>query len=170
MKRIVSALMTCFLFLMQVPSLFAQDAEGKSIDEIINSGFQPVTDFLNTIIFFTVPVGDKDVPFVLIWLIVGAIFFTIYMKFVNIAGFKHALDVVRGKYDDPNDSGEVSHFQALTAALSGTVGVGNIAGVAIAVSLGGPGATFLDDCCRFIWYVFQICGMYIRCKISKCIR
>ena len=68
--------------------------------------------------------------------------FTVYMGFINITAFKHALDVVRGKYDDPDDQGEVSHFQALTAALSGTVGVGNIAGVAFAVALGGPGATF----------------------------
>jgi AGCS family alanine or glycine:cation symporter len=83
-----------------------------------------------------------EVPFVLIWLILGALIFTIYMGFINITGFKHALDVVRGKYDDPDDEGEVSHFQALTAALSGTVGVGNIAGVAFAVALGGPGATF----------------------------
>ncbi|MDA0912364.1 MAG: alanine/glycine:cation symporter family protein [Bacteroidetes bacterium] len=82
------------------------------------------------------------IPFVLIWLLLGAIFFTFYFKFINIRGFKHALDVVRGKFDNPNHAGEVSHFQALTAALSGTVGVGNIAGVAFAVSLGGPGATF----------------------------
>ena len=65
-----------------------------------------------------------------------------YNRFVNLTAFRHALDVVRGKFDDPNHKGEVSHFQALTAALSGTVGVGNIAGVAVAVSLGGPGATF----------------------------
>lgn len=96
------------------------------------------------------PVGSKfrilhkniEIPFVLIWLVVGALFFTFFFRFVNIRGFKHALDVVRGKFDDPDDSGEVSHFQALTAALSGTVGIGNIAGVAVAVSLGGAGATF----------------------------
>lgn len=82
------------------------------------------------------------IPFVLIWLVIGALFFTVFFRFVNIRGFKHALDVVRGRFDDPNDSGEVSHFQALTAALSGTVGIGNIAGVAVAVSLGGAGATF----------------------------
>ncbi len=82
------------------------------------------------------------VPFVLIWLVIGAIFFTLYNGFVNLWGFRHALDVVRGKYDDPSDPGEVSHFQALATALSGTVGVGNIAGVALAISLGGPGATF----------------------------
>ena len=64
------------------------------------------------------------------------------MGFVNVKGFKHAIMLVKGDYDDPNNKGEVSHFQALTTALSGTVGLGNIAGVAIAISLGGPGATF----------------------------
>ena len=104
---------------------------------------EPVTNAIMSIIFFTVPIGGgKQVPFVLIWLLLGALVFTVYNRFVNITAFRHALDVVRGKYDDPNHKGEVSHFQALTAALSGTVGVGNIAGVAIAVSLGGPGATF----------------------------
>jgi len=84
----------------------------------------------------------KGIPFVLIWLLVGAVVFTFYMGFVNIRAVPHAIAVVRGKYDDPEHAGEVSHFQALTAALSGTVGVGNIAGVALAISAGGPGATF----------------------------
>lgn len=84
----------------------------------------------------------QGIPFVLPWLIFGAFIFTFYMGFINITGFRHALEVVRGKYDDPSHSGEVTHFQALTAALSGTVGVGNIAGVALAISAGGPGATF----------------------------
>jgi AGCS family alanine or glycine:cation symporter len=103
---------------------------------------EPVTSAVMKVIFFTVSFGEVTVPFVLIWLLFGAIFFTVFFKFLNVRGFKHALDVVRGKYDDPDHAGEVSHFQALTAALSGTVGVGNIAGVAVAVSLGGPGATF----------------------------
>ena len=80
-------------------------------------------------------------PLVIIMLLTAAIIFTIYFRFVQFRRFKLAIDTVRGKYSDPNDEGEVSHFQALTAALSGTVGLGNIAGVAIAVSIGGPGAT-----------------------------
>jgi len=83
-----------------------------------------------------------QIPFILAWLIVGAVFFTLVFRFVNIRLFKLAIDVVRGKHDDPDEPGEVSHFQALSAALSGTVGLGNIAGVAIAISIGGPGATF----------------------------
>ena len=102
-----------------------------------------VLDAIFDAVFFTInfPVIGEH-PFVLIWLVIGALFFTIYNGFVNFWGFKHALDVVRGKYDDPSDPGEVSHFQALATALSGTVGVGNIAGVALAISLGGAGATF----------------------------
>jgi AGCS family alanine or glycine:cation symporter len=88
-----------------------------------------------------VPLTTK-VPLVVTWLIFGAVFFTLFMKFINFKGFKHSIDLVRGVYDDPDEPGEVTHFQALTTALSATVGLGNIAGVAIAVSLGGPGATF----------------------------
>ncbi len=91
------------------------------------------------------PNGDvqkKGIPFIVIWLVLGAIFFTIKMGFINFRGVRHAFDLVRGKFEDPNDKGEVSHFQALTTALSATVGLGNIAGVAIAIVVGGPGATF----------------------------
>ncbi len=83
-----------------------------------------------------------EVPIVVIWLILGGLVFTVAFRFINIRKFKLSLDIVRGKYSDPNESGEVSHFQALTAALSATVGLGNIAGVAIAISIGGPGAMF----------------------------
>lgn len=87
--------------------------------------------------------NSQKIPLIVVWLVLGAIFFTIRMKFINFSGAIHAVQLVRGKYDNPNEeSGEVSHFQALVTALSGTVGLGNIAGVAIAVSLGGPGATF----------------------------
>ncbi len=93
----------------------------------------------------THPNGDpvkKNIPFIVIWLVLGAIFFTLKMRFINFRGFRHALSLVGGKYEDPSDRGEVSHFQALTTALSATVGLGNIAGVAIAIVIGGAGATF----------------------------
>jgi len=83
-----------------------------------------------------------SVPFVVVWLLSGATFFTITMKFINIRGFRHAIQLTRGDFDNPDETGEVSHFQALASALSATVGLGNIAGVAIAVGTGGPGATF----------------------------
>ncbi|MFH1265414.1 MAG: alanine/glycine:cation symporter family protein [Planctomycetota bacterium] len=85
--------------------------------------------------------GTK-VPLVVFWLFAGAVFFTVRMNFINIRGFWHAIRVTRGDYDNPDHAGEVTHFQALASALSATVGLGNIAGVAIAVATGGPGATF----------------------------
>ncbi len=84
----------------------------------------------------------SDVPLIVVWLVLGALFFTFRMGFINVRGIKHAFQLIRGQFDRPEDKGEVSHFQALVTALSGTVGLGNIAGVAIAVSLGGAGATF----------------------------
>ncbi|MFB9056778.1 amino acid carrier protein [Mariniflexile ostreae] len=91
------------------------------------------------------PNGDiktNTIPFIVIWLILGSIFFTLRLKFVNIRGFRHSLDLARGKYDDPNAPGTITHFQAMATAVSATVGLGNIAGVAVAISLGGAGATF----------------------------
>ncbi|KAB2809735.1 amino acid carrier protein [Phaeocystidibacter luteus] len=91
------------------------------------------------------PNGDirkNSIPFIVIWLIMGALFFTIRMRFINIRGFKHAIDLARGRFDEPNAPGEVTHFQALATAVSATVGLGNIAGVAVAISVGGAGATF----------------------------
>ena len=107
--------------------------------------FKPIVDNIAKVIFFDMSkiIGqNKEVPFIVIWLILGALFFTFKMNFINLRGFNHAISLVKGDYHDPNNKGEVSHFQALTTALSGTVGLGNIAGVAIAISLGGPGATF----------------------------
>ena len=107
--------------------------------------FKPIVDNIAKVIFYDVSRlfgQNKEVPFIVIWLIFGALFFTFKMNFINLRGFSHAISLVKGDYHDPNNKGEVSHFQALTTALSGTVGLGNIAGVAIAISLGGPGATF----------------------------
>lgn len=92
----------------------------------------------------TYPNGElqkKFIPFIVVWLVLGAIFFTLKLGFINFRGFKHAIQLAKGKYDDPNAPGEVTHFQALATAVSGTVGLGNIAGVAVAVSIGGAGST-----------------------------
>jgi AGCS family alanine or glycine:cation symporter len=86
--------------------------------------------------------GEIELPLVVMWLVLGAIFFTIRFRFVNLRAFRHSLDCVRGRYSRPDDPGELSHFQALSAALSATVGLGNIAGVAFGVAMGGPGAVF----------------------------
>ena len=88
------------------------------------------------------PIPGIQLPLVVAWLLGGAIFFTLRMRFVNIRLFKHAIELIRGKHDTGDKKGEVTHFQALTTALSATVGLGNIAGVAIAIGTGGPGATF----------------------------
>ena len=84
----------------------------------------------------------NGIPFIVVWLVIGAIFFTLRMGFINIRGFKHSLQLASGKYDEPDAPGRVTHFQALATAVSGTVGLGNIAGVAVAISIGGAGATF----------------------------
>lgn len=84
----------------------------------------------------------KSIPFIVVWLVLGALFFTFRMKFINLRGFRHAIQLARGKYDEPDAPGEVTHFQALATAVSATVGLGNIAGVAVAISIGGAGATF----------------------------
>ena len=112
------------------------------IDEKINLAVKPYADAVAGFVFSSFTVGGVGIPFVLVWLIVAATIFTFYFKFINIRAFRHGFELVRGDYHDPEAAGEVTHFQALATALSGTVGLGNIAGVAIAVSLGGPGATF----------------------------
>jgi AGCS family alanine or glycine:cation symporter len=119
-------------------SVFAQ----TSMDEKINLAVKPFADTVAGAVFVSFPVGGVEIPFVLVWLIVAATIFTFYFKFINLRALKHGFQLVRGDYHDPNAAGEVTHFQALATALSGTVGLGNIAGVAVAVSLGGPGATF----------------------------
>ena len=110
------------------------------IDETIDQAFQPVADFTASTVFFGIPIWGQDVKLILVWLCAAAVFFTFYLGFINIRYFRHAIDIVCGKYDKPGSDGEISQFQALAASLSGTVGLGNIAGVALAVSVGGPGA------------------------------
>ncbi len=129
-------------FLVLLPLLLPSAANAQSIDALINETVQPFTDALSAFIFYSVPLAGADVPLIVCWLIFAALFFTVYLGFINVRGFKHAINIVRGKFADPEHDGEISHFQALTAAVSGTVGIGNIGGVAITVSLGGPGAVF----------------------------
>ncbi|WP_108867026.1 alanine/glycine:cation symporter family protein [Aquimarina aquimarini] len=167
MKRILLS----FLALITPLLTFAQEATEKGLDQKIDEAFKPISDFFSSVIFFEV---FKGAPFVIILLVLSALFFTIYFGFPNIRYFAKAINVVRGKYDDveghgvegkpevnivdgdirdtirdESKEGEVSHFQALATAVSGTVGNGNIAGVALAIALGGPGATF--------WMI--VCGL-----------
>src|SRR6056297_262967 len=117
-------------------------AEG--VDAMIDRAVTPLSDALSAVIFYEIPIpfADQGIPFIVLWLVFGALFFTFYFGFINLRALKHAFRLVRGDYTPPEAAGEVTHFQALATALSGTVGLGNIAGVALAVSLGGPGATF----------------------------
>ena len=164
MKKGITGLLLAFMPFFT----FAQEAE-LAIDERIDKAFQPFSEFVSSIIFFEVFEGA---PFVIILLVLSALFFTLYFGFPNIKYFGKAINVVRGKYDhvdesssgnpelavdgdikdtiaDESKDGEVTHFQALATAVSGTVGNGNIAGVALAIALGGPGATF--------WMI--VCGL-----------
>jgi len=133
-KRIVSLI---GLFLLPLAAL-AQDGIDNRIDEAV----KPYADAVAGFIFSSFPVNGVQIPFVLVWLIAAAVIFTFYFRFINLRAMRHGFQLVRGDYSDPTATGEVTHFQALATALSGTVGLGNIAGVAVAVSLGGPGATF----------------------------
>ena len=112
------------------------------IEESINGVFTPLSRWVGNVIFYPVTLGSLTFPWIVAWLIIGAIVFTIVFRAIQLRGFAHAVSLTSGRYDNPEDPGEVTHFQALTAAVSGTVGLGNIAGVAVAVSIGGPGATF----------------------------
>ena len=144
MKKYILIIIT----LLSSINLSAQD---KGLDQRIDEAFQPISDFFSYYVFY--PIGDY--PFVIYLLVGSALFFTLYFVFPNIKYFWTAINVVRGKYDElektdlNSNDGEVSHFQALATAVSGTVGNGNIAGVALAIALGGPGATF--------WMI--VCGL-----------
>lgn len=146
---------------------FLIQAQSKGLDERINDAFMPFAIWWEKLIFTELPLFGFSIPVVLILLLSGALFFTLYFGFVNVRHFPTAIQVVRGKYDalenqaptglkhvhavdgdivntirDEGHHGEVNHFQALATAVSGTVGLGNIAMVAVAISIGGPGATF----------------------------
>jgi len=151
------------LFLITPFFSFAQE---MSMDEKIEAKFKPFADAVSSVVFYPISIVGIDVPIVIIVLLLGALFFTVYFKFANITLLGVAIRATRGKYDEidhhsveevagdttPGGAvfesvqsegvvGEVTHFQALTAALSATVGLGNIAGVAVAIAIGGPGAT-----------------------------
>ncbi|THH34367.1 alanine:cation symporter family protein [Aliishimia ponticola] len=118
----------------------AHAQEAASLDQRVNEIFANSTGWFVNLIFSPLP--GTNFPWIVLWLVVAATVFTLYFAFVQFRFFGHAIALVKGDYSDPNDAGEVSHFQALATALSGTVGLGNIAGVAVAVGIGGPGATF----------------------------
>jgi alanine or glycine:cation symporter, AGCS family len=113
-----------------------------NVDETINAWLAPIADWFGRVVFYAVPLNGAPLPLILVWLIMGGVVCTLAFRFVNLRGFGHSLRVIRGDYSSPNHPGEASPFQALSTAVSGTVGLGAIGGVAIAVTLGGPGAAF----------------------------
>jgi AGCS family alanine or glycine:cation symporter len=113
-----------------------------TIDETINAWLAPVADWFGKVIFFSVPVAGAQLPLIMVWLIMGGIVCTLAFRFVNLRGFRHSIHVIRGDYSSQDHPGEATPFQALSTAVSGTVGLGSIGGVAIAIALGGPGAAF----------------------------
>lgn len=155
-----------WFFLILIPLfptiVLAQTTAESGFIQGIDTFFSNIVDFLAAIFFFEI----LGIPFIVLWLIIAAIFFTLRMGFINLRGFKHAIDVVQGKYDDPNDEGDVSHFQALATALSGTVGLGNIAGVAIAVQVGGPGAILWMTLGGF----FGMTSKFVECTLGQMYR
>jgi AGCS family alanine or glycine:cation symporter len=152
-------------FLTVLPLLFSAtfataEEAGKSIAERIDETVAPIAKWADGIIFFGFEVTDGvTLPVVLLVLGLTAVFLTIYFKFINLRGFGIALRTARGKYTPKDAPGEITHLQALSAALSATVGLGNIGGVAVAVGIGGPGATF--------WMIIMgLCGMTT--KFAEC--
>ncbi len=128
------------LLLLGAGDLFAgQEAAAAGS---LNTALHAINGWLGTVLFYDILPGEAEFPFIVAWLVAGAVFLTVKMGFINFRLMGHSIAIIRGKYSRADDVGEVSPFQALTTALSATVGLGNIAGVAIAISIGGPGATF----------------------------
>lgn len=139
------------LFILFSTPLFAQE---QGLDDRINEAFTPIANWWGAVVLHNFP--GTEIPTIIFLLVGGALFFTVYFGFINVKRFPTAISTVRGKYDEVDDhssdgeEGEVSHFQALATAVSGTVGNGNIAGVALAIAIGGPGATFWMILCGLI--------------------
>jgi AGCS family alanine or glycine:cation symporter len=164
------ALLIVFIGLLLIGDFaFAADgAEEVGFGEAIDQWFGILVGYVASFAFFDLLFFDDEhtLPLAVAWLVVGAVFLTFRMKFINLFAFKHAIQCVRGKYDNPNDVGETTHFQALATALSATVGLGNIAGVAIAIIIGGPGATFWMIVAGF----FGMVAKFTECTLGQMYR
>jgi AGCS family alanine or glycine:cation symporter len=132
------------------------------VEKAINSFFDPIATAVANAIFYAPTIFGTEVPLIVFWLVIAAAIFTIYFRGIQFTGFKTALDLVRGKFSRASDPGEVTHFQALSSAVSGTVGLGNIAGVGVAVTVGGPGATFW----MIIAGLLGMCTKFVECTLG----
>lgn len=122
--------------------LLAVSANAQGIDQQVEELIRPLANGLSSIVFFKVPLFGQPFPLIVLWLATAAVFFTFYLGFINVRAFGLAVRHVRGQFHNPKAEGEISHFQAVSTAVSGTVGIGNIGGVAVAIVIGGPGAAF----------------------------
>ncbi len=134
----------------------------STVEEGINSAFDPVASFVTSIIFYAPTIGGVTFPLIVLWLVVAAIVFTVYFRGIQFRSARTSTDLVRGKFSRASDPGEVTHFQALSSAVSGTVGLGNIAGVGAAVTIGGPGATFW----MIVAGLFGMCTKFVECTLG----
>ncbi len=139
-RSLFSVVLAAFALLL--PSVGNAQESGPSLDERLDAVLEPVAVWADRIVFYSVPILGENVPIVLILLATTGLFLTLYFKFINFRAFGLALRTVRGRYSSKDDPGQITHFQALSTALSATVGLGNIAGVAVAIGVGGPGAVF----------------------------
>ncbi len=114
----------------------------SGFDATLDAAIRPLADLVAGVVFYSPTLFGRELPLIVVWLVAAAVWCTFLLRFVSLRGFGHALALVSGRHTSGRARGEVSHFQALTTAVSGTVGIGNIGGVAVAISLGGPGAAF----------------------------
>jgi AGCS family alanine or glycine:cation symporter len=138
-----------------------------TVDETINTWLAPVGEWLSAVMFFSVPVAGAQLPLILVWLIMGGVVCTLAFRFVNLWGFQHSIQVIRGDYSGKQHAGEASPFQALSTAVSGTVGLGAIGGVALAVAIGGPGAAFWMVVAGFIGMSTKFAEVTLAVKYRK---
>ena len=160
--KIFIGIITAIILALYFGNIYAVD--GKEVDAItwIDNIFGLFVGYLFAVLFYKI----LGFPLIVLILLVGSITFTFYFRFINVRGFTHAIDIIKGKYDNPKDDGQISHFQALTSALSATIGLGNIAGVAVAVSLGGPGAVFWMILIAF----FSMSAKFVSCTLGQLYR
>lgn len=138
-----------------------------TLDEQIDQTFAPLSKSFFDLVFVEVPLFGVGVPVVVIWLVVGALFFTLYFQFINLRGLPLAVRTLRGDFDEADAPGQITHIQALATAVSGTVGIGNIGGVAVAIAAGGPGATFWMIVAGFLGMAtkFAECTLGVRYRV-----
>lgn len=151
------------------PNMLVQAADSATtwpwlaaVEDAINKTFDPIANAVSSVIFYSPEIFGVEVPLIVFWLVAAAAIFTVYFRGIQATGFPMAVNLVRGKYSRASDPGEVTHFQALSSAVSGTVGLGNIAGVGVAVTVGGPGATF--------WMILAgllgMCTKFVECTLG----